>query len=347
MKWIKYRLKIRDEAEDIVISALADAGVQGVEIEDSLALSDDELARMFVDIPPERRGEEGVAYLNFYLDPESEDTPAILARAKEELDALSAFCDIGEAAIEESETDNRDWENEWKKYFKPFRIDDILVVPSWAEDEPEGDASTVLCIDPGTAFGTGMHETTQLCIRQLRKHLKEGMRVLDIGTGSGCIACTLAAELPGAAVTAWDISPEALATAAENARRIGVRVTFQAVDILSPGLTPPVPSFDLIVSNPPYVCEHEKAQMSPHVVDFEPSLALFVPDADPLLFHRAIARFAAQALTPGGRLFFELNAAHAPAAADMLARLGYSRVTLREDQFGKQRFISACLPQPL
>lgn len=171
--------------------------------------------------------------------------------------------------------------------------------------------------------------------------------VLDIGTGSGCIACTLAAELPQAAVTAWDISPEALATAAENARRIGVRVTFQAVDILAPGLTPPVPSFDLIVSNPPYVCEHEKAQMSPHVVDFEPSLALFVPDADPLLFHRAIARFAAQALTPGGRLFFELNAAHAPAAADMLTRLGYSRVTLRADQFGKQRFISACLPQPL
>ena len=225
MKWIKYRLKIRDEAEDIVISALADAGVQGVEIEDSLALSDDELARMFVDIPPERRGEEGVAYLNFYLDPESEDTPAILARAKEELDALSAFCDIGEAAIEESETDNRDWENEWKKYFKPFRIDDILVVPSWAEDEPEGDASTVLRIDPGTAFGTGMHETTQLCIRQLRKHLKEGMRVLDIGTGSGILGI-LALKFGAAAVFGTDLDPNAEAAVKENCENNGVAEGF-------------------------------------------------------------------------------------------------------------------------
>ncbi len=166
--------------------------------------------------------------------------------------------------------------------------------------------------------------------------------ILDIGTGSGCIACTLAAELPQAKVTAWDISAQALQIAAENAKRTSVHVSFETVDILTRSLMPATPYLDLIVSNPPYVCEHEKAQMAPNVVDYEPPLALFVPDDDPLLFYRAIGHFATKALKPGGQLFFELNAMNAQPTAELLAEQGFSNISLKEDQFGKQRFIRAC-----
>ena len=240
MKWNRYRLKIRDDAEDIVISALADAGVQGVEIEDAVPLSESELSQMFVDIPPAQSGEEGVAYLSFYLDPASEDVAAVLARVRDELDALRAFCEIGEGTIEESETENADWENEWKKYFKPFWIDDIYVLPSWAEDDfcarvpergkvpdpcwqKEGEALSkmTLRIDPGTAFGTGMHETTQLCIRQLRKHMPAGARVLDIGTGSGILGI-LAWKFGASHILGTDLDPNVETAAAENCAANGV-----------------------------------------------------------------------------------------------------------------------------
>ncbi len=222
MKWNRYRLKIAAEAEDIVISALADAGVQGVEIEDSVALTAEELGQMFVDIPPSPANDDGVAYLQFYLDPAAEDTPEILSRVREELEGLRAFCEIGEASIEVSGTENADWENEWKKYFQPFRIDDIYIVPSWVdlEDDPNAPALT-LRIDPGTAFGTGMHETTQLCIRQMRKHLRPGANVLDIGTGSGILGI-LALKFGANAVMGTDLDPHAEPAVEENCRNNGI-----------------------------------------------------------------------------------------------------------------------------
>ena len=185
-------------------------------------------------------------------------------------------------------------------------------------------------------------ETEELC-RWIVEEWKEesGKRLLDIGTGSGCIACTLAAELKEAQVGAWDISADALRIARGNAERLGVSVNFELVDALQPPHPTPG-SLDIIVSNPPYVCQQERADMERHVLDHEPSLALFVPDDDPLLFYRAIADYALQALRPGGRLYFELNCRFAHETADMLQQAGFSDVCIRKDQYGKDRFISAC-----
>ena len=216
MKWIKYTLKTLSKAEDIVISALADAGVNGVEIEDKTPLTEEELQGMFVDIPPQTETDDGVAYLNFYLEPD-EDTEAVLARVREELDGLAEFMDIGEASITVSETEDKDWINNWKEYFHSFRVDDIFIVPSWEDDTPGPGDSIVLHIDPGTAFGTGMHETTQLCIRQLKKHVKKGCRMLDIGTGSGILGM-VAVKLGAAEVLGTDLDPCTEEAVAQNKR---------------------------------------------------------------------------------------------------------------------------------
>lgn len=163
--------------------------------------------------------------------------------------------------------------------------------------------------------------------------------ILDIGTGSGCIACTLALDIRDAQVTAWDISETALAIAADNAQRLGAQVAFQRQD----ALTPPTDKacWDVIVSNPPYICEQEQAGMQRHVLDFEPQLALFVPDDDPLRFYRAIGRYALTALRPGGSLFFELNAAYANETKALIEQTGFSHVHLRDDQFDRPRFLQA------
>ena len=173
------------------------------------------------------------------------------------------------------------------------------------------------------------------------------VNVLDIGTGSGCIACTLAAELQGAAVTGWDISVEALAVARENAKRANVHVSFEQRDVLkfqTSNFKSQFPFWDLIVSNPPYVCEQERQEMAPNVLRYEPPLALFVPDDDPLRFYRSIARYAVVALMPGGWLFFELNPLYASDVVTLLSNLGFADISLRNDQYDKQRFISACKP---
>ena len=163
-------------------------------------------------------------------------------------------------------------------------------------------------------------------------------RILDIGTGSGCIACTLAAELPEAEVTAWDISEDALAIARENAKRTHVYVSFEQVDVLH---SPPISRYDLIVSNPPYICQQEAEAMERHVLDHEPHQALFVPDDDPLLFYRAIAQYGSHALTPGGSLFFEINPLYATELSALLSAMSYHDIEIRNDQFGKPRMIKA------
>ena len=166
--------------------------------------------------------------------------------------------------------------------------------------------------------------------------------VLDVGTGSGCIACTLAAALPQATVTAWDISEEALAIARENAERTHVHVSFEQQDILRHSeLKARKSKIDIIISNPPYICEQEKTAMEPGVLDYEPHVALFVPDDDPLLFYRAIAVYARQALKPGGALFFEINPLYNKPLEQLLYGLGFAAVEQREDQFGKIRFMKA------
>ena len=161
--------------------------------------------------------------------------------------------------------------------------------------------------------------------------------ILDIGTGSGCIAITVALALPQARVTAWDISPDALAIAAGNAHRLGASVRFEHQDALS--APDEEERWDVIVSNPPYICDRERADMSDNVLSYEPELALFVPDCDPLLFYRAIARYASKALKPGGRLLFETNTAYAHEVAQTMADEGFTAIEVRNDCFGKPRMV--------
>ncbi len=187
-------------------------------------------------------------------------------------------------------------------------------------------------------------ETGEMCeeILEERDYQRDGYQILDIGTGSGCIAITLALEIKEAKVTAWDISDDALRIASKNAETLGAEVTFEQRDILNHGPMIPLTSkYDLIVSNPPYVCQKEQATMARHVLEHEPHLALFVPDDDPLRFYRAIAQYAKEALKPDGLLYFELNPLYAHETAALLQDLGFAETEIKQDMFGKQRFLKA------
>ena len=221
MKWNKFRLKTTTEAEDIVSSMLMDLGIQGVEIEDKVPLTAADKEQMFVDILPETGADDGVAYLSFYLD-EEEDAGAILAEVRGGLSELSAWTDVGEGIIEESQTEDLDWMNNWKQYFHQFYVDDILIIPSWEDVKPEDSEKMVIHIDPGTAFGTGMHETTQLCIRQIRKYVTDRTRILDVGCGSGILGM-LALKFGAAYSVGTDLDPCAVEATHENMQGNGIR----------------------------------------------------------------------------------------------------------------------------
>lgn len=214
MKWNRFTVKTKTEAEDIVISTLAEVGIEGVEIQDKQPLTEEDKAQMFVDIMPEGPADDGIAYLNFYLE-EDADKEAILKDVREALDDLKNFMDIGEATIEESQTEDKDWINNWKQYFHQFYVDDILIVPSWEEVKAEDKDKMILHIDPGTAFGTGMHETTQLVIRQLKKYVTPDTEMLDVGTGSGILGI-VALKLSAKHVLGTDLDPCAVPAVAEN-----------------------------------------------------------------------------------------------------------------------------------
>lgn len=198
MKWVKFRIKTITDAEDIIISTLYDIGLEGAQIEDKIPLTPLEKEQMFVDILPDGPADDGIAYLSFFVEKKEDgsleiqgeptDTETVLSNIKKELDELKEFCEIGAGSVTVDETEDIDWINNWKQYFHQFYIDDILVIPSWEDIKPEDNAKMVLHIDPGTAFGTGMHETTQLCIRQLKKYITPETELLDVGTGSGILA---------------------------------------------------------------------------------------------------------------------------------------------------------------
>ena len=214
MKWNRFTVKTKTEAEDIVISTLAEVGIEGVEIQDKQPLTEEDKAQMFVDIMPEGPSDDGIAYLNFYLE-EDADKEAILKDVREALDDLKNFMDIGEATIEESQTEDKDWINNWKQYFHQFYVDDILIIPSWEKVKTEDRDKMILHIDPGTAFGTGMHETTQLVIRQLKKYVTPNTEMLDVGTGSGILGI-VALKLGAKHVLGADLDPCAIPAVAEN-----------------------------------------------------------------------------------------------------------------------------------
>ncbi len=227
MKWIKFKIKTTTEAEDILISALCDLGFEGAQIEDKVPLTALEKEQMFVDILPEGPEDDGIAYLSFFVEENENGSPVfggeettvetLLSLVREELESWRDFLDIGEGTVTMDETEDVDWINNWKQYFHQFYIDDILVIPSWENVPPENENGLVLHIDPGTAFGTGMHETTQLCIRQLRKYITPQTELLDVGTGSGILS-VLSLMFGAKHAVGTDLDPCAVEAVAQNCR---------------------------------------------------------------------------------------------------------------------------------
>lgn len=251
MKWKKLTVKTITDAEDIIISELYDLGLEGAMIEDHVPLTAWEKEQMFVDILPDAPEDDGIAYLSFFVEVPSDeddvesiatqnglsedmdnsyfmvsngqpvDMDALVLAVTEKLNEIREFMDIGEGSIVVSETEDKDWLNNWKEFFHQFYIDDLLITPSWEEVKPEDADKKVLHIDPGTAFGTGMHETTQLCIRQLKKYITSETLLLDVGTGSGILAIiSLMYGIKGAVGT--DLDPCAVEAVRENMEVNGV-----------------------------------------------------------------------------------------------------------------------------
>ena len=220
MKWNKFRLKTTTESEDIVSSMLMDLGIQGIEIEDKIPLTQSDKEQMFVDILPEIEADDGVAYISFYLE-EDEDKEEVLANVKKELEEMRAYTNVGACTIEESQTEDVDWVNNWKQYFHQFYVDDVLIIPSWEEVKPEDEEKMIIHIDQGTAFGTGMHETTQLCIRQIRKYVTPDTTILDVGCGSGILGM-LALKFGAKYSVGTDLDPCAIDATYENMEVNGI-----------------------------------------------------------------------------------------------------------------------------
>ena len=214
MKWKKFTLSTTTEAVDYISSLFDEIGIQGMEIEDNVPLTAAETKGMFIDILPELPPDEGKAKVSFYLEDLS-DVEEILAKIQDGLDEISCFADVGERTITVSETEDKDWINNWKQYFKPFTVDDILIKPTWEEIPQEDQDKLLIQIDPGTAFGTGQHETTQLCIRQLKKYVVPGCQVLDVGSGSGILGIT-ALKLGAGSVFGTDLDENAITAVGEN-----------------------------------------------------------------------------------------------------------------------------------
>lgn len=214
MKWMKFTLETTTEAVDLISNLFDEIGIEGIEIEDNIPLTESETKGMFIDILPELPPDDGSAKVSFYLEDVTE-LERILQEIEEGLDDLSQFVDLGSRLLTTSETEDKDWINNWKEYFKPFTVDDILIKPTWEEIPAEHRDKLLIQIDPGTAFGTGTHETTQLCIRQLQKYVTPGSRILDVGTGSGILGIA-ALKLGADSVFATDLDENAITAVAEN-----------------------------------------------------------------------------------------------------------------------------------
>ena len=231
MKWMKFRIKTITDAEDIIISTLYDIGLEGAQIEDKIPLTALEKEQMFVDILPDGPEDDGIAYLSFFVEEKEDgslevngmatDKETVMGQIREELEELRCFMEIGEGSVSVSETEDIDWINNWKQYFHQFYIDDLLVIPSWEEVKEEDKDKKILHIDPGTAFGTGMHETTQLCIRQIKKFLTPDTELLDVGTGSGILAI-LALMYGAKHAVGTDLDPCAVEAVAQNMESNGI-----------------------------------------------------------------------------------------------------------------------------
>mgnify|MGYP001241683785 FL=1 len=214
MKWDKYTIDTTTEAEDFISMMLSENGIEGIEIEDNVPLTKEETGEMFIDFPPELPPDEGKSKVSFYLEA-GEDHPETLKAVRIGLEQLRSMVEIGSGDITSSQTEDIDWINNWKQFFQSFYIDDILIKPTWEPLKEEDKNKFLIEIDPGISFGTGKHETTQLCIRQIRKYLKEGERVLDVGCGSGILSIA-ALKLGAGSVVGTDVDGDCITSTHEN-----------------------------------------------------------------------------------------------------------------------------------
>lgn len=215
MKWKKYTIETTTAAEDYMSSMLMDLGIEGIEIEDNIPLSKEDQADMFIDFLPELPPDEGISHVSFYIEEDGSDQTEILKQVKVGLENLRSMVEVGSGVISSSETEDLDWINNWKKYFSSFTIEDILIKPTWEELKEEDKDKFLIEIDPGISFGTGKHETTQLCIRQLRKYMKDGEKILDVGCGSGILSI-VALKLGAGEVVGTDIDENCMTSTYEN-----------------------------------------------------------------------------------------------------------------------------------
>lgn len=217
MKWNKYRLKTTTQASDFVCSILIDLGITDMEVEDNIQLTEEEKKAQFIDYLADLPEDDGTAYVSFYTEEDSQDADneKLLDTLREKLKEAKSFLDVGEGTIEKTMTEDVDWVNNWKKYFKSFTVDNFFIKPTWEELDESHKDMEMIEIDPGTAFGTGKHDTTQLCIKQLIKYVKPGDKVLDLGCGSGILSI-VAKKLGAAEVTMTDIDPAAIEAVGEN-----------------------------------------------------------------------------------------------------------------------------------
>lgn len=224
MKWTKITLETTTEAEELVGLMLDDLGIMGYEVNDKIPLSEEDKKYMFVDFPPELGEDDGVAEISFYLD-SSEDTKGLVDKVKNGLKKISEYVSTGSGNITISETEDKDWMNNWKEFFKPFRVDDTIIIkPTWEKLDDTREEDLVIELDPGTAFGTGTHETTKLCIIAIKKYIKEDSILLDAGTGSGILSI-IAKKLGAKEVLGIDIDFNATNSAIENAQVNQLEIT--------------------------------------------------------------------------------------------------------------------------
>lgn len=221
MKWKKYRIETTTAAEEFMSSMLMELGIEGIEIEDNVPLSKEDQADMFIDFLPELPEDKGISYVSFYLeeseDGKSDDTE-ILKQVKMGLEDLRSMVDVGSGMITSSETEDLDWINNWKKYFSSFTIDNLLIKPTWEEQKEEDKDKLLVEIDPGISFGTGKHETTQLCIKQLMKYIGKEVKapkVLDVGCGSGILSI-VALKLGAREVVGTDLDADCMISTRNN-----------------------------------------------------------------------------------------------------------------------------------
>lgn len=215
MKWMKFTLETTTEAVDILSYELGNIGVEGIEIEDNLPYEGADRAKKYGEIMPEAKEDDGTAFIHFYMVPPC-DTERILSQVNDIYQEISSYCNIGSGTVSAEETGDIDWVNNWKQYFKPFlATENIIIKPTWETFEKEKDSDILIEIDPGTAFGTGSHETTLLCIQALEKYVRVGMSILDVGCGSGILSIT-GIKLGAKSATAIDIDETAVAIAREN-----------------------------------------------------------------------------------------------------------------------------------